>query len=54
MEIIILCQAVLRNDISGAPIETDIINEFMIFIAKEESVLPILLIFIGDFLFNFT
>ena len=54
MEIIVLCQVVLWYQIASVPVQGDVIHEFMILIAKEEPVLPVLLIFIDDLLLNFT
>jgi hypothetical protein len=53
MEVIILCKMIFRDKIASVPVQRNIIHKVMILIAEKEPVLPILLIFIGDFLLNF-
>ena len=54
LEVVILGEVVFSHDVAGVPIETDVLDELMVLGAKEEPVLPIFLVLIGDLLLNLT
>jgi len=54
LEVIVLREIILGHNIAGVPVETDVLHELVVFGAEQEPVLPILLILVGDLLFDLT
>lgn len=52
MEVIVLGQILFRDQLTGVPIQSNVIDELEVFIAEKEPVLPVLLILIYYLLFD--